>query len=43
LKLAADPDKPRHASLEFVRGDDPNQLKDDAKTLLRLLNKVGEV
>jgi 3-dehydroshikimate dehydratase len=43
LKLAADSGKPRHASLEFVRGDDPNQLKDDAKTLLRLLNKVGEV
>jgi 3-dehydroshikimate dehydratase len=43
LKIAANPAKPRHASLEFVRGDDPNQLKDDARMLLNLLNEVGEV
>ena len=43
LKLAADPQKPRHASLEFVRGDDPNQLRADAKTLLHLLNTVASV
>ena len=43
LRIAAEPGMVRHVSLEFVRGDDPNQLKDDARTLLRLLNEVDEV
>jgi sugar phosphate isomerase/epimerase len=38
IALADDTRIPRHASLEFVRGDDPEQLKADAKTLLQLLN-----
>lgn len=32
--------EPRHVSLEFVKGDDPQQLRDDAKSLLELLQSV---
>jgi 3-dehydroshikimate dehydratase len=39
LSASADVAKPRHASLEFVRDDDPEQFRRDAKTLLNLLNK----
>jgi 3-dehydroshikimate dehydratase len=38
LDAAADAAKPRHVSLEFVRDDDPDQFRRDAKTLLNLLN-----
>lgn len=38
LKLAATSGGPRYASLEFVRDDDPGQFREDAKTLLNLLN-----
>jgi sugar phosphate isomerase/epimerase len=38
IQTAAEAQAPRHASLEFVRNDDPEQLKADAKTLLHLLN-----
>jgi len=41
LVLACSPDKPRHASLEFVRADDPDQFRHDAKTLLNLLNSAA--
>ena len=41
LKLVADSKEPRHVSLEFVRDDDPNQLRGDAKTLLGLLKEIG--
>jgi 3-dehydroshikimate dehydratase len=41
FKLVADPNRPRHVSLEFVRGDDPDQLREDAKTLLGLLKEIG--
>jgi sugar phosphate isomerase/epimerase len=40
LQVAADANTARHASFEFVRNDDPEQLKADAKTLLHLLNSA---
>jgi 3-dehydroshikimate dehydratase len=41
LKLAATAGGTRRACLEFVHDDDPDQFRDDAKTLLNLLNSVG--
>jgi 3-dehydroshikimate dehydratase len=35
------PQEPRHASLEFVRADNPEQFRQDAKILLNLLQFAG--
>ena len=43
LKLVGASGKPRHASLEFVRGDDPAQFREDARTFLDLLDTGIEV
>ena len=40
LEAAADPAKRRHVSLEFVRNDDAEQFRQDAKTLLNLLKET---
>ena len=42
-RLLSQAARPRHASLEFVRGDDPGQFRDDAKALLNLLEAVESV
>lgn len=40
--LAALGERPRHVSLEFVRGDDFEQLRHDATTLKRLLARLSQ-
>ena len=40
LKLAAESGQSRYVSLEFVRDDDLQQFREDAKTLLLLLKQI---
>jgi hypothetical protein len=40
LKLAAESGQTRHISLEFVRDDDLQQFREDAKTLHSILNGI---